>query len=235
MLFFSASLVLPPVLAPLLRLLPDSNAKEYLHNTLIGERNPATPSLLSITAFTGLGVAAVHYNTIIHPYTLADNRHYVFYVFRHLRRHPGIRYAVVPVYVFSAWATIQALGTVPIARKEQAQKREKSRSIAANEERKPCQASFILAWIVATLLSVVTAPLVEPRYFIIPWLLWRLHVSSIAASQSPVSAAGKGNYDMRLVFETVWHLAINAVTGYIFLYRGFTWPSQPDSVQRFLY
>src|SRR3984885_6422543 len=36
--------------------------------------------------------------------------------------------------------------------------------------------SFVLVWLSPTTLSLVTAPLVEPRYFIIPWLVWRMNI-----------------------------------------------------------
>lgn len=45
-------------------------------------------------------------------------------------------------------------------------------------------------------------------------------------------------YDNRLWAETVWFLAINAVTGYVFLYRGFEWDvegDERDRVQRFMW
>jgi len=52
---------------------------------------------------------------------------------------------------------------------------------------------------------------------------------------------GKGLFKAKLitnfplVLETVWYIAINAVTGYLFLYRGFEWPQEPGKVQRFMW
>jgi hypothetical protein len=60
-----------------------------------------------------LMLLAVHFNTIIHPFTLADNRHFVFYVFRILLRHPVFKYAVAPVYITCAWLVISVLRDVP--------------------------------------------------------------------------------------------------------------------------
>lgn len=109
--------------------------------------------------------------------------------------------------------------------------------------------SFFLIWLLATALSLITAPLVEPRYFLIPWVMWRLHVPS----WSPTSSLGgrKGGkkmgmldvvgfwawkgYDYRYWIETAWFLGINAVTGYVFLYRGFEWTQEPGKVQRFMW
>jgi alpha-1,2-glucosyltransferase len=42
---------------------------------------------------------AIHFNTIIHPFTLADNLHYVLYVFRILLLHLAFKYAAILVYI----------------------------------------------------------------------------------------------------------------------------------------
>jgi len=49
---------------------------------------------------TILGLVVVHFNTIVHPYLLADNRHYTFYIWKRLYEwYPITRYLLVPVYV----------------------------------------------------------------------------------------------------------------------------------------
>jgi alpha-1,2-glucosyltransferase len=45
------------------------------------------PPLSAALAMMELMLLAVHFNTIVHPLTLADNQHYIFYVFRILLRH----------------------------------------------------------------------------------------------------------------------------------------------------
>ncbi|KAL8954864.1 MAG: hypothetical protein Q9183_006895, partial [Haloplaca sp. 2 TL-2023] len=134
----------------------------------------------------------VRYNTIVHPFTLADNRHYTFYVFRLLLRHPATRYLVIPIYFISAWAAITALGglpnvqTPPLPAGTTAKSRQKIRQglqYRLPPERtfdndRGLHVSFVLVWLIATSLSVITAPLVEPRYFMVPWLVWRLHMLS---------------------------------------------------------
>lgn len=42
-------------------------------------------------------------------------------------------------------------------------------------------------------------------------------------------------HDHRLWLETVWFLVVNAVTGWIFLNKGFTWLQEPQNVQRFMW
>ena len=42
-------------------------------------------------------------------------------------------------------------------------------------------------------------------------------------------------YDQRLWLETLWMLAVNAVTGYVFLKWDFTWPQEVSKAQRFMW
>ncbi|KAF4629231.1 hypothetical protein G7Y89_g8921 [Cudoniella acicularis] len=110
--------------------------------------------------------------------------------------------------------------------------------------------SFLLILLLTTALSLITAPLVEPRYFILPFVLWRLHLpphspsppTKSHASPSPTSKAETGLEKMQTLVgklggyslhaETLWYLLINAVTGYIFLYRTYLpWLSGPGDVE----
>jgi alpha-1,2-glucosyltransferase len=233
--FFSFPLLLPLVLAPIVRCFPSSRIKSLCQEYLIGKPDTSAPKITSALAFAAFGLAAVHFNTIVHPFTRADNRHYVFYVFRILLRHWAVKYLAVPVYFACAYVALQTLGSGPRNEAKSERKLKQSPSPANSPAYQPCQVSFILVWLATTALSVVSAPLVEPRYLIIPWIVWRLHVPALAASSRSQRAKEKGAYDMRLVLETIWHLAINVVTGYIFLYRGFTWESESGNVQRFMY
>jgi alpha-1,2-glucosyltransferase len=192
------------------------------------------PTVLLLVIFICGGLVAVHFNTIVHPYTLADNRHYVFYVFKILRRYPILKYLAVPVYYSCAWLAVQALASPTIGQHGSKQRREATPTSTTGPQQ-PCQISFIVIWLATTALSVITAPLVEPRYFIIPWIVWRLYVPYHPASLSKDRSNAHSSYDMRLVLETLWLLAVNAALSYNFLYRTFTWPSEPGSLQRFLW
>ncbi|KAJ4333816.1 glucosyltransferase [Didymella glomerata] len=192
------------------------------------------PSLSQAILFVAAGLVAVHYNTIIHPYTLADNRHYVFYVFRLLLRHPALKYLAVPVYYVCFWLSIQSLAH-PSADLENKNITLQAKPPGEAEKitKSPARISFVVIWLLTTALSVVTAPLVEPRYFIIPWIIWRLHVPY---SPTTVSIGGRTyTTDLRVVVEAVWLVAINQVLQYMFLYKTFTWPSEPGNLQRFLW
>lgn len=230
MVFFSAPLVLPILLRPLVSALP-KQPREFVERYVAGSAAWSGPGVVVGVLFSACALAAVHFNTIIHPYTLADNRHYVFYVFRIVLRHPYVKYAAVPVYYVCAWLVVQNLGAPSLSVQPKATTGSKKQA-RVMKENESMQISWVVVWTAATALSVITAPLVEPRYFIVPWVMWRLHVPSLP------TATGKGgprSYDLRLVLETVWLLAINVGVGYMFLYRTFEWKSEPGNVQRFLW
>lgn len=238
--------------------------RQCLPETLRPFSYPASfPRKAVICTTMAVMLVVVRYNTIVHPFTLADNRHYMFYIFRILLRHWLIKYLAVPIYVGCAWVTLAALGGIPPSRP--ATQQENSRKAGRRKKDVPAgpqreqmkqvsghRASFVLIWLLATALSIVTTPLVEPRYLIVPWLIWRLHIASprpeldyVALFQEPDSMGTTDFeelkavlykwHDHRLWLETVWFLAINLVTAYVFLYRGFEWPQEPGKVQRFMW
>ena len=229
---FSLPLIVGPLLRPVSSSLPARLRTAY-RDSLTGPIKLLVPNVLVSIIFILGSLVAVHYNTIIHPYTLADNRHYVFYVFRIIRRYPSIKYLAAPVYYTCAWLTIKALtSSVP---SKNAAKGNRDGPASNDVVRRPCHVSFIIVWLATTSLSVMTAPLVEPRYFIIPWIMWRLHVPHASTLSLGTRAPGKVSYDIRLILETLWLLAINGFISYTFLYRTFSWPSEPGKVQRFIW
>lgn len=194
----------------------------------------------------------IKYNTLIHPFTLADNRHYVFYVFRYtILRHPIIRYILGPLYILCFQLAFRALSNASSPGPRQP----KAPTTRPTAQIQGPKTSFLLVFLVSTALALITAPLVEPRYFIIPWVMWRLNVPPPSTSRpSPMKIRGnKRQQSMTMkiigtvrvwleeasaVFlwgETFWFLLINAITGYVFLYDGFEWPQEPGEVQRFMW
>ncbi|EON62710.1 hypothetical protein W97_01934 [Coniosporium apollinis CBS 100218] len=270
--FFSFPLLLPHILAPLVSLFQprrtDSTGKSLFSLTPAAFL-PRTWVFLTLTA---LAMATAHFNTIIHPFTLADNRHYVFYVFRILLRHPAIKYLAAPIYVFCGWTCVRALGAPPdltvLGADAQAVSKPRPAARQPREARAKtpgCDVSFVIVWSATCTLSLVTAPLVEPRYFILPWLMWRLHVpiaggysdSTPPAEPAPASEKRLKQESLKppeeqsrwpviirilralqinaVWLELAWFLVVNAVTGYVFLYKGFEWPQEPGQVQRFMW
>ncbi|KAJ5172699.1 Dol-P-Glc:Glc(2)Man(9)GlcNAc(2)-PP-Dol alpha-1-2-glucosyltransferase [Penicillium capsulatum] len=289
--FFSWPLLVIPLINTLA---PQKPALPKYLNYGLPKSQKKLPRALTLLLIIPVMLAIVHFNTIVHPFTLADNRHYVFYVFRLLLGvHPMVKYVAVPVYFLCGWAVMLALGFSFIrprflqlvepapkpkakpaspakAGKEQVNKSKptskkskekpqpqpsgpdpaifaqvKGHLIArARHEPDAPHASFVLVWFVATALSLVTAPLVEPRYFIIPWVMWRLHLPpapTLAAykQKRPEIEDEKVRADLATnlpkFVETVWFLIINAGTGYVFLYKGFEWPQEPGKIQRFMW
>jgi alpha-1,2-glucosyltransferase len=255
--FFSVPLIVPVGIS-------------FLQNLISLLRLPLFPRLVwnyllvAVSAFIALTATLViiKYNTIIHPFTLADNRHYMFYVFRYtILRHPLVRYFLAPVYLACAYLVYLTLcgpSKIPeskatLEKRAKELSKPKARNAARPKQEGP-QLSFVLILLVTTALSLITAPLVEPRYFITPWVIWRLNVPPLnpdPTSVSGVSAAtpperpdlgvakniwsGLKAHDYRLWLETAWFLLINLVTGYIFLYRGFEWKQEPGKIQRFMW
>ncbi|RMZ87428.1 hypothetical protein DV736_g5354, partial [Chaetothyriales sp. CBS 134916] len=194
------------------------------------------PRAATVLCFLVIFTLVVHFNTVVHPFILADNRHYTFYIFRILRQ-PLIKYAAVPIYFICGWLCISALGK-PLHQGK-----------AQNEE--DVQVSWVIVFLISTGLSLVTAPLVEPRYFLIPWLIWRMHLPGIndyVSRQEKRNSNNKENVTSPRIGPTLQHLVqystwvelfwyafINVITGWMFLYNGFSWPQEQGKVQRFMW
>ncbi|KAI0161896.1 glycosyltransferase family 59 protein [Hypoxylon sp. FL1284] len=219
-------------------------------------------SILVLGGTLAAAVLIVRYNTIIHPFTLADNRHYMFYVFRYtILRAWWIRYALAPAYVLCGWLCWTALGSssfpgpsanqqiqapfgstseASLPFKEKQPQSSSSNASQANESLDTVSppTSTALVLLLSAVLSLVTAPLVEPRYFIVPWVFWRLLVPARPALPGSASPASRW---LVPVLETAWFLLVNAVTMYVFITRPFFWRAPDGSllddgrVQRFMW
>ncbi|KAJ8062063.1 hypothetical protein OCU04_009843 [Sclerotinia nivalis] len=328
--FFSFPLLLPALFSflssPIDNLLHPS---KFLTSPLNAQIRALITLGLMLASLLG-SLIIIKYNTIIHPFTLADNRHYIFYVFRYtILRHPLIRYLLAPIYIFCFYLIVRTLSgrsssstsssstpdppnQIPISPEMQhlhflasfenpMRKDASFHLLCARDEKyrlkphhdasppppppsstypnpKPTTPSkprpdlpqlpttplsTYLLLLLTTSLSLITAPLVEPRYFILPFIFLRLHIPTLTSapshsytlplssktpfSESPfcksdaettpwyrVQICGEER-DVRLYAETIWYLFINAVTGYVFLYRGFEWVQEGGRVQRFMW
>lgn len=93
-------------------------------------------------------------NTIVHPYLLADNRHYIFYIWnKFYGKYTWFRFTMVPFYLISIGILYQ--------------------SIAIRS------AGFQLTYMLCTILSIAFQQLIELRYFILPFMIARLSTSSV--------------------------------------------------------
>lgn len=234
-----------------------------------------------IAATFVLSALVVKFNTIVHPFTLADNRHYMFYIFRYtIRKSEKIRLLLIVPYSFFRWLSWGALASssqplvggalkaeaasftnhpvlsgasapTPVQDSKKASKSEPAQTgVVVSDlltDTVPCSspsASTAGLFLLATSLSLITAPLVEPRYFLIPWVMWRLLVPAWKMdelSSTPLGAVAKlplvsclvkiaSRYDVRLFLETAWFLAINAATMYIFIAKAYVWKAEDGTV-----
>ncbi|KAF8420701.1 alpha-1,2 glucosyltransferas-like protein alg10 [Tirmania nivea] len=172
-------------------------------------------TFLTLAILTGMGLV-VHYNTYLHPYLLADNRHYPFYLFRRtIMVHPAVKYLAVPVYYACGWCVLHALQQPTL----------QSRLTRNNGD---VTTIWALAYFAAFFGSVIGAGLVEFRYFVPAWVLWRLAVGSKGVDQDQGGS-------WRWWLEMSWFAGINTATAWLFLYRGFSWENEPGKVQRFMW
>lgn len=153
-------------------------------------RNPFTVAVL-----IGLAVVFVHNFTYTHEFLLADNRHYVFYFWRKIyQRHHLVRYLLIPAYLYVGWCIWDYLSTQ--------------------------SELWHLVYFVCVCAVIVPQKLIEFRYFVVPYLMFRLHM--------PLQPYWK------ISFELLCYSAVNAVTLYMFMYKPFTWPHE-SGVQRFMW
>ncbi|KAG2448493.1 hypothetical protein HYH02_006384 [Chlamydomonas schloesseri] len=138
------------------------------------------PLLAAATAAVGLAAAAgvAHVSTLVHPYMLADNRHYVFYLWRRLiNRHRLARYALSPAYA-AAWALLLAAARRRVSR------------------------LWLAGFAVCLLAQLLPAWLLELRYFTPGFFLLALHLppptalqaAGLAATYAAVDAATMGMF-----------------------------------------
>ncbi|XP_033744747.1 putative Dol-P-Glc:Glc(2)Man(9)GlcNAc(2)-PP-Dol alpha-1,2-glucosyltransferase [Pecten maximus] len=104
-----------------------------------------------VLAFCSVSFVLIYKFTYVHKYLLADNRHYVFYVWSKIfRRHDSVKYALIPVYCYAAWQVHECLKHKNVFWKS--------------------------VFFICLLLSTVPQKLMEFRYFIIPYLILRLNM-----------------------------------------------------------
>lgn len=264
--FFSFPLIIPRVIAALDQVWAAANGSPVFYT------NASTASLVANSLYpplaTILSLAVVRFNTIIHPFTLADNRHYMFYVFRYtIRRASWVRYVLVPAYSFCRWAiwNIMSADPAPEDVNPRAVEFEKTQELVTSEEHKRVKAvpmdglptSTGIIFLLATALSLITAPLVEPRYFIVPWVIWRLilpppSLRSVDSQQGLIASLRRnpslgalwravGTCHGILALESLWFVAVNAATIWVFLAKPYEWRAEDGSLldggrrQRFMW
>ncbi len=162
------------------------------------------PRLLSsnnttLVFITSLGASvATLFGTIQHPYLLADNRHLTNVIWRHFlnRRicsNVRGRHILAPAYglIFSALNDCLIPDLI-----------------------------WRTCFILASALQLIPSPLFEPRYYLIPTIIFIFNMK-----------ISKRKARMTLL----WLCLINSVVIGLFLYRPFTLPTKPSELQRYIW
>ncbi|XWS67060.1 hypothetical protein CRYUN_Cryun05aG0254200 [Craigia yunnanensis] len=142
------------------------------------------------------GLLSIHFFSIAHPYLLADNRHYTFYLWRKIIKfHWSMKYLLVPFYIYSWFSIFHFL--------DKTQRR-----------------IWVLVHFLATSAVLVPAPLIEFRYYTIPFYFFMLHTGV--------------NDSRSWLLMGVLYTVLNVFTMRLFLFQPFHWDHEPG-VQRFIW
>lgn len=159
--------------------------------------------------------------TIIHPFLLADNRHYTFYLVRKfITRSESSRLELIPIYHFSFYVIYKLFI--------------QSSNVGQKNNRSEASPILFIFYIFSTLVSVALSPLIEPRYYILPYLFFRLLVRP---SDQPIfsnSYLKKYNTALRYIGEIVWLWFWTQTIYTIFLEYTFPW-ADLDTPQRIIW
>ncbi|KAL9250248.1 Dol-P-Glc:Glc(2)Man(9)GlcNAc(2)-PP-Dol alpha-1,2-glucosyltransferase-like protein [Drosera capensis] len=182
-------------------------------------------SIFLIFSVLAAGFISVHFFSIAHPYLLADNRHYPFYLWRKvINANWTAKYVLVPLYIYS-WASILDI----LGGHHQSQfflwNLTPFNFISAIifvffYSAKTQKKIWLVAFFLACAAAVVPAPLIEFRYYTIPFFILMLH--------SPVTDRSKWLL-MWIVF-----IVVNFFIMSMFLFRPFKWDHEPGT-QRFIW
>lgn len=139
--------------------------------------------------------------TIVHPFLLADNRHYAFYIVRHfILRSEHARLQLIPVYHVAFYAIFKLL---------------------KNRVSSVISCAFFLL----TAICVTSSPLFEPRYYIVPYVFLRLLSAPSTVPLMPGMVAFRQyNTQIRYVLEIVWLWMWTQALYVLFLQFTFPWP-----------
>ncbi|KAL7683734.1 putative alpha-2-glucosyltransferase Alg10 [Plasmopara halstedii] len=176
-----------------LNLTTPSQLQKFL--TSVQHRATSFQGIISIGILVAVIVGVIHCFSPIHKFMLADNRHYTFYIWRKFfRRHEMAKFFPIPLYLFFGWRCWDELNP-------------------------RCSPLWKFIYVLAVCLVLLPSPLVEPRYYCLPFVLFHLNTRN------------QSGFHLWLV--TAAYMVVNASTLYIFLYRPFIWVD--GSTARFMW
>eukprot|EP00250_Pteridium_aquilinum_P009654 c18831_g1_i1 orf=472-1998(+) len=180
-------------------------APVHLNSSIIGENFRRLSGSMQVRLSGYLvasifgALACIHFFSFAHPYLVSDNRHYTFYIWRRvINVHWSSKYLLSIIYVYS-WCSIF--------------------TVLGKSERK----IWLLIFFGAVVAVLVPAPLIEFRYYTVPFYFIALH--------TPIRTQ-KDYLSWVLIF--LQYSATNFVTMYMFLYKPFFRPGEREA-QRFLW
>lgn len=186
---------------------------------------------IAISSVTAIGLF-VHYMTgDPHPFTLADNRHFTFYIWRRLiqpsRDSLVVALAIAaPLYHTGLWLLWPREEEFQVQEEETSANTKELKEVGTQEPQlvqKPANIYTRIFYFLAVFASLVPSPLLEPRYYILPYVIWRIrHYPTVHTKLLPL-------------VETVWYIFINCLVSFLFFNKPFIWPSEPGNYQRFMW
>lgn len=139
----------------------------------------------------------IHNFSYVHRFLLADNRHYTFYIWSKIfRRFEIAKFLLTPAYLAGFYIAYKNLA-------------HSNKTLG-----------WLLAFTACVCAGLIPQELIEFRYFIIPYFIYRLNVGELGFKAA--------------LFEIIFNSSINVLTIYIFLNKTFTWPDSDDT-QRFMW
>ncbi|KAL0578479.1 glucosyltransferase [Marasmius crinis-equi] len=148
-------------------------AKEVF-NRMFGSK---TRTIITAAIMGGMTIT-VKLFTIHHPFLLSDNRHYTFYVWHRIYMfHWTAPYVLIPGYLACAWAWFLRVGT---------------------------EQTILQALVLPVLasLTLLPTPLLEPRYFLIPYILLRSQITDVPGWALALEAAWYGFINLATLGKT---------------------------------
>ncbi|KAL7306353.1 hypothetical protein TKK_0001778 [Trichogramma kaykai] len=129
----------------------------------------------------------VHFNTLVHPYILADNRHYSFYIWKNfMNRDPAYKFIPVPFYALFIYSIVKTLSSMRLL--------------------------SLAAYLLCTSFVLIPQLLLEPRYFIVPYIIFRLKQSNIK--------------NWQIVCETLTTMFVILAQFALFSFKSFSWSDE---------
>lgn len=149
----------------------------------------------------------LQWGSVSHPFLLSDNRHYTFYVWRRLLSKPIIRFMMSPFYFIFAVMIMHKL--------------ERTRG-----------AIWLIGFSFIAIVTLVTTPLLEPRYFTPGLTMIILNSSLESQNQGKSKLAGRGEL-VGICVSIVVCCLVNLAVVYKFVQEPFVWVD--GSIARFMY